>query len=541
MKVLAYVVAALLILAVAPMRVAFAMPDSAQVKRVQPIVSELMASHVKDFNAGLKSAKEVGEVAEALASEAEGEAAKYVLLKGALHYYTLANEYDLAAKSIETLRTSVRDIPDKEVASLASKALGRVGKDEAQRLRAIYRVASMRVTAEKDIKSFSQALKNKPGDVVAMRGLADAYVRFGDWPKALKMFAELGCKEAEFELNPDDVKDCDSLKAADYWWNFKAKDADPYRVHAVALYRRAVGEGLVKGLRKPLVEKRIAEVESSDAKDAISTVATQPVASSLYLVIDLSAGPSADKYPTFYLPAEPKGGWTDEYKTTKLVLRRVEPGSFIMGADQKDKSRRVTIDKPFYMGVFEVTQKQGYLVEGGNPSKLKGDTQPVEMVSYDMIRGKNEGAKWPSSSVVDSDSFIGKIRAKTGIEFDLPTEEQWEYACRAGTTSAFNNGEDSEDGLRMLGRYKGNQADGKDGNHRMHVVVGLYKPNAWGLYDMHGNVWEWCHYGSARVPRGGGFINGAQECRSESRHPDKSHAKHPFVGFRLCCPVKLGK
>ena len=283
------------------------------------------------------------------------------------------------------------------------------------------------------------------------------------------------------------------------------------------------------GLRRNLVETRIAEFEASlqpraavkpgpsgktpVAPDPAKQAKAEPVVPSwmrkpaLYCVIDLSAGPSADKYPVSYLKEPPKGGFnTDVYKTTKLVLRRIEAGSFIMGENQKDESHRVTLTKPFYCGVFEVTQKQYALVTGENPSEFKGDMRPVEKVSYEMIRGKGEGAKWPASPAVDPDSFMGKLRERTGLDgFDLPTEAQWEYACRAGTTSAFNNGGDTEDDLKKLGRFVLNQKsrwkesdadfaryrpDGKGGCPNAHTAVGAYEPNAWGLCDMHGNVWE---------------------------------------------------
>lgn len=117
-----------------------------------------------------------------------------------------------------------------------------------------------------------------------------------------------------------------------------------------------------------------------------------------YCVIDLSAGSSAANYPITYLAEEPQGGFNvDEYKTTKLVLKRIKSGSFIMGDDQTDESHKVTLTLPFYMGVFEVTQKQWSLVMGSNPAKSYGvgDSYPVYNVSYDMIRGSSEGAKWP--------------------------------------------------------------------------------------------------------------------------------------------------
>ena len=143
----------------------------------------------------------------------------------------------------------------------------------------------------------------------------------------------------------------------------------------------------------------------------------------LYCVIDLSGGTNAASYPVSYLAEPPSGGFNvDDYKMTKLVLRRIEPGSFIMGDDQTNQTHRVTLTKPFFIGVFEVTQKQYSLVTGSNPSEFAGYmSHPVEKVSYDAIRGSSDGARWPSSGAVDSSSFMGRLRARTGLDFDLPT------------------------------------------------------------------------------------------------------------------------
>ena len=226
-----------------------------------------------------------------------------------------------------------------------------------------------------------------------------------------------------------------------------------------------------------------------------------------YMVIDLSAGSNAEKYEVSYMSEVPADGWGQEYKSTKLVLKMIPPGEFMMGAREDELGRncggsnyevrhKVKLTQPFYMGIFELTQQQYSLVMGSNPSSYKGDFRPVEQVSYDTLRGSTLGAKWPEHQQVDATSFFGRIRSRTGVTFDLPTEAQWEYACRAGTDTSLNSGKDvtntkSCSELAEVGRYYYNKDDGK-GGYSQHTEVGLYLPNAWGLYDMHGNVAEWC-------------------------------------------------
>ena len=196
-----------------------------------------------------------------------------------------------------------------------------------------------------------------------------------------------------------------------------------------------------------------------------------------------------------------------------------------MGGDQNDESHRVTLTKPFFCGLFIVSQKQYALVTGTNPCSSsqygKGDTYAVHYVSYDMIRGTSNGTKWPSSSAVDSSSFMGKLRARTGLDFDLPTEAQWEYTCRAGTTTTYYWG-DSMNGSYAW--YSSNSSSVHTGGGK--------EPNAWGLYDMSGNVYEWCldwfgtlaygtdpkgfPSGTARVVRGGSW-------RSDAGGPPSAH------------------
>jgi len=237
---------------------------------------------------------------------------------------------------------------------------------------------------------------------------------------------------------------------------------------------------------------------------------------------------------------------------------------FIMGSLENDLGRgdsetqhEVTLTSGFWMGVFEVTQKQWSLLRGSNPSYFQGDTCPMEFVSYNHIRGRDKGAGWPEGGhAVDDDSFLGRLRALTGLEFDLPTEAQWEYACRAGTTTALNSGKnltattDKCPNLAELGRYLYNCDDGRGGYQR-HTKVGSYLPNGWGLYDMHGNVLEWCldwydsygtepvtdpkgpASGSKRVLRGGAWNGDGRYCRSAYRFNGAPSTQYYSFGFRV--------
>jgi formylglycine-generating enzyme required for sulfatase activity len=216
----------------------------------------------------------------------------------------------------------------------------------------------------------------------------------------------------------------------------------------------------------------------------------------------------------------------------------IPAGSFTMGADKnfEDASddetpqHRVRISKPFYLGTYEVTQAQWTAVMGNNPSKYKGRSNPVEQVSWDDIQ-----------------VFIQRLNQKEGhTRYRLPTEAEWEYAARAGTESTYSFGDDA----RELGKYAWYDENYRSGSTH---PVGQKQPNAWGLYDMHGNVWEWVqdwygdrYYsdspdtdpkgpssGSYRVLRGGGWYFSAQYCRAAFRDFNSPDIRYYYVGFRL--------
>lgn len=208
------------------------------------------------------------------------------------------------------------------------------------------------------------------------------------------------------------------------------------------------------------------------------------------------AGTQVEKFKPFKLtlPGE-----------VKLELLPVLPGTFTMGSRIYKNEVRVRITKPFYLGKTEVTQATWKAVMRKNPSYFKGNNFPVECVSWD-------DAMAFCKKLTEREHAAGRL--PRNWRYTLPTEAQWEYACRAGTTTRFCSG-NSESALSKVAWWSSN-SDGK-----VHSV-GTRSPNAWGFYDMHGNVWEWCsdwyaalrggkdpagaQSGSGRVIRGGGWV-----------------------------------
>jgi formylglycine-generating enzyme required for sulfatase activity len=241
--------------------------------------------------------------------------------------------------------------------------------------------------------------------------------------------------------------------------------------------------------------------------------------------------------------------WTVPEYGIELVW--INPGTFTMGSPESESDRqndeiqhRVTLTKGFWLGKYEVTQGQWQAVMGNNPSNFKdaGSNAPVEQVSwYDAMEF--------CAKLTVRELRVGRLPA--GYEFSLPTEAQWEYACRAGTTTAFCYGNDLDSSMANL---DGNHpyGNGREGQYRQTTVaVGSFPPNAWGLYDMHGNVLEWCcdwsgtylsgavtdptrpSGASYRVVRGGSWYDLALRCRSAHRGSDIPDDCNDDVGFRL--------
>ncbi|MCX6874379.1 MAG: formylglycine-generating enzyme family protein [Verrucomicrobia bacterium] len=255
---------------------------------------------------------------------------------------------------------------------------------------------------------------------------------------------------------------------------------------------------------------------------------------------------------------EDEAGIFAEFEVAKVrfVLRWIRPGNFMMGSPKEEEGRyedegpphEVTISQGFWLGETPVTQAQWRAVMGDNPSRFEGpDELPAERVSWH-----------------DSQKFVRKLAAEhDGLFARLPSEAQWEYACRAGTDTAFNNGSactlptGKDPALDELGWFNEN-SEGKT-----HPVKGKL-PNRWGLYDMHGNVWEWCEdaweaaayqnrrdgatdprvtsadENAGRVVRGGAWYSRARLCRAASRSAYELGFRRSDLGLRLAAGREPG-
>jgi formylglycine-generating enzyme required for sulfatase activity len=240
--------------------------------------------------------------------------------------------------------------------------------------------------------------------------------------------------------------------------------------------------------------------------------------------------------------------WRKAPFTNSIGMRfvYVPPGTFTMGTPLKEDKReideiphRVTISKGFYIGATEVTQGQWREIMGKNPSRFKGDNLPVGGVSW-----------------MNAFEFIKRLVRLERRRYRLPTEAEWEYACRAGTQTPFNTGETI---TPQQANFNGNYTyGGSDPGvfREKPTPVASFPPNQWGLYDVHGNLWEWCNdwygaysikpvtdprgpkTGNEKVLRGGAWILEPRICRSGNRSKLPPETENYLLGFRLVLEEK---
>ena len=529
-------------------------PTPDEIRARMPKIKEATKSEFSALKEKKKTHVETAEKLLGYVDDSDNPADKFVLRQMAFSQYVLGAAFDKADELYSAVRAengieyAVGVVGDVNITKVPKRLKEQISNDKQ---------------AIKNIRTITARLEKSPENAKLHEQLALAYAVIGDWESALFKFRDCKgddvSKVAAWELSEERNGDYDATKVAEFWWDFasnlpKGKQAEVKMVkaHAANWYKKAMALNLLSGLDATVANNRIEECEAFAAQTPVKEKEKR-----LYMVVDLTKSTKAKAIT--YLDEAPKDGWSDEYRTTKIVLRKIAPGSF-----EYSPGKSFTITKPFYIGVFEVTQKQYEMLMKDNPSEFKGALRPVEKVSYVAIRGSGKGREWPKSNKVDDSSYLGKLRNKTsGLEFDLPTEVQWEYACRAGT-----NGAITIDKVKMdkLGKYEGN-----GGQSDYHVKVGSYMPNAWGLYDMYGNVWELCldrgkgtgqngwiwfdwtesketdkdprgpAEGKTRILRGGSWADKIKFCIPPHRGCLRADECHNGVGFRLACPAETAK
>ena len=226
--------------------------------------------------------------------------------------------------------------------------------------------------------------------------------------------------------------------------------------------------------------------------------------------------------------------------SVNIALRWCPPGSFTMGSpasenglSDEEAQRRVTFAQGFWMCETQVTQGLWEKVMGSNPSHHLDGTNWFGFGGRTSPQRPVDSVSWN-----DCQEFLWKVNAlpaakTSGLTFRLPTEQEWEYACRAGAAGPYcrlvDGTEITDASLGRVAWFSGNSGD------QTHPV-GLKEPNAFGLYDMHGNVWEWTQtaVGKDRVYRGGSWLDSARDCESSCWGGDSPSSRRSLLGFRLC-------
>jgi formylglycine-generating enzyme required for sulfatase activity len=397
---------------------------------------------------------------------------------------------------------------------------------------------------EEEVVAALKKIEQKPEDPVANLTVARFMgLRRGDWEGA-EVYAALVDEDdirslfvREFAA-PEDIKEI--LRLANDWWEFAETQSGAVKLQVteLAAIRYASIVKQLKGFEQKQVETRLAGV----IRDHVVAVRVP---------VRLSSGSMGQAHPPAVAPFNAtqakvhQKAWANHLgvpvATTNSIGMKfvvIPPGEFMMGSPKGEPAHRndetlhkVTLTKPFQLGMHEVTQEQYQKVMGTNPSKFKTVNHPVEQVTWD--------------EAIEFCARLSDLPAekRAGRVYRLPTEAEWEYACRAGTTTAYSFG-NAQGQLSNYGWWKVNSGGATH-------PVGLKKPNPWGLYDIHGNVYELCQdwyggysggeltnpkgpvSGSVRVNRGGSWFSGDGVCRSAIRGTRTPGDRNIGLGFRV--------
>jgi len=465
-----------------------------------------------------------------------------------------ANEYDLAIRVCEAARVAAQGAREFKLAGELSNQLPELKRLEQES------------QAYRDARAVMEANPTEPAANLA----AGRYLCFvkGDWERGVPMLA-LGSDSALKSVALMDLRGAESAEAqaaiGDAWWDLAetkhGEERDTLRLRAAFWYRQAVPK-LAGGLVGLKVKQRLEEISKLGGE--VPAASSRPATSR---TPPLAIAPFDEQTAKQHQSAWAKHLGVPVLYTNSISMRFVliPPGEFMMGSTGEEAGkfleeakrrgdpkwmlertrsevpkRRVKITRPFYVGMLEVTQLEYERVMGLNPSRFKGKpTHPVEQVSWQ-----------------DAQDFCRRLSEtpdenSRGAAYRLPTEAEWEYVCRAGTTMRFSFGDDPS----IVQNYAWwGKNSGPNIRQRSTQIVGQLRPNAFGLFDLHGNVWEWCAdwyasdlglipspedpagpaSGSTRVSRGGSYLNaGPDALRCAFRFDVPPDTRSVDIGFRV--------
>lgn len=457
----------------------WAMPTKAELTKAQPLVVELMAPAMEAYKSATAKDKtaaavKVGDASSEFAKAAETESARFLLLKGAVNFYTRGEAYDKAADAADEIRASIRDIDPAVLAEIISKATVRATSKKAPRLWAIYRQAKTQVKAAADSKSLANQLKAKPDSLSIRRTYAEALAVSGDWKAALAEFAKLNDKtaiEAKAELDGS-AKDAE---VGEFWWTYEPtyeNVGNAFRCRAAMYYQKALAASEISGLKKQLVERRVAE----------------------YACREPPRDPRVQER-LFQLPTTGRGPEIALKIVSDCELNFVScpSGTFTMGfldGNSCLKKHKVHISRPFWISKFLVTYAQWDAFMGKMPRRKAEKCQ----FCLDVLGGDQTPA---ALSYCQSLDFLSKLNDRfkgflpPGYVFRFASEAECEYTAKSGK-SDYNAKYDAEGEVVSLKerleavKNKGYAVPdwGRWPWRVPYFAVGYRKANKWGVHDM---------------------------------------------------------
>ena len=450
-----------------------AMPTRAELSKAQPLVVELMGPTLEEFNSATDKtagAVKVGENSCTFADEAETEAVKFLLLKGAVSYFVRGEAYDKAADCIAKMQSEIKDLTPETVVEIVGKATSKITQSKAPRLLAYYRTAKLQINAKKEIPVLEQKLKRIKSEQLQRR-YAEVLAISGNWKGAYAIFAKSHDADLARLAEAESKGTAANAPAAEIWWNYTPEFEGAenfFKIHAAEFYKKALEKGEISGLKKNIVERRIAQVNEDAA--AVNVAGAVPATG------NTSRGTTQKRGKPIMVKI--KNG-------IELEFIPCPAGSFVMGnnsdPDKINYRHNVTITRPFWMSKHPITVEQysAFVPVDAAFKKQNGRQGEAKSPVCLSIAHVNEYCSWLNRR------FASALPRK--CIFRLPTDAEWEYAL-------FANSEDNNDPYI---RYRdGEKAAGQeiwgDANPMAPTPVDVTgKPNAWGLYNMLGNG---CHF-----------------------------------------------